>query len=329
MSHTLKLTPIAATSFERHLRAKAPVFLYHYTNHDGLLGIANSRELWASEVGYLNDAREFHTAVDMALERLNSELPPLGLFTLSPTHSPRQIAAKNLWHFTRKVTAERSRVFVASFCSNGDLLSQWRGYSGESYGISIGFHTTQLKQVALRKGFSLGKCIYDRIVQKRMISEVTETAIKRTLSIYDRKVQKRRISEVTETAIRRALSHDDEHEKAFRDFVASLSRIAVLFKNESFSEEDEWRLSFSADTTDQTDVRFRRGRSTLIPYVTLPFMQKRTSPVDHVYVGPCPNMGLSQSSVAWLLSKTNLLSRSRRSKAAQAARASQIPFRNW
>ena len=51
MSRTLKVTPIAATSFERHLQVKAPLFLYHYTNHDGLLGIANSGELWASEVG--------------------------------------------------------------------------------------------------------------------------------------------------------------------------------------------------------------------------------------------------------------------------------------
>jgi hypothetical protein len=305
VSDTPKLSPIAAASFERHLRSKVPTFLYHYTNHDGLLGIVNSRELWASEVGYLNDAKEFHTALDMALERLENELPPLGLFTLDPRHSPRQLAAKNLWHFTRKATAERSRVFVASFCSTGDLLSQWRGYSGGSYGVSIGFDADQLKQVALRKGFCLGKCIYDREVQNRMISEVTETAIKRMLS------------------------HNDQHEKTCRDFVGTLSRIAVLFKNDAFFEEDEWRLSFSTDTADQTDVRFRRGRSTLIPYVTLPFMQKRASLVDHVYIGPCPNMQLSQNSVAWLLSQSKLLNRSRPSKAVEAVRASQIPFRDW
>jgi hypothetical protein len=36
-----------------------PPILYHYTSQDGLLGILDSKSIWASKVQYLNDEQEF------------------------------------------------------------------------------------------------------------------------------------------------------------------------------------------------------------------------------------------------------------------------------
>jgi hypothetical protein len=36
-----------------------PKLLYHYTTLDGLLGILDKKELWATGISYLNDTSEF------------------------------------------------------------------------------------------------------------------------------------------------------------------------------------------------------------------------------------------------------------------------------
>jgi hypothetical protein len=47
-----------------------PETLYHYTTQDGVLGIVRSGELWATNVQYMNDRREFFLALETAAERL-------------------------------------------------------------------------------------------------------------------------------------------------------------------------------------------------------------------------------------------------------------------
>jgi adenosylmethionine-8-amino-7-oxononanoate aminotransferase len=44
--------------------------LYHYTSQAGLLGIINSKVLWASNIFYLNDTTEFAYFVDLADDSL-------------------------------------------------------------------------------------------------------------------------------------------------------------------------------------------------------------------------------------------------------------------
>jgi hypothetical protein len=44
--------------------------IYHYTGQEGLLGIGNKREIWASHAQYLNDQLEFKYAVGIALEEV-------------------------------------------------------------------------------------------------------------------------------------------------------------------------------------------------------------------------------------------------------------------
>lgn len=37
--------------------------LFHYTDTHGLMGIINSRALWATDINFLNDSDEFHAGV--------------------------------------------------------------------------------------------------------------------------------------------------------------------------------------------------------------------------------------------------------------------------
>jgi hypothetical protein len=123
-------------SFDK-FRGPLPRFLYHYTGLDGLLGIVEKSELWATNVNYMNDATEFRIALKMTAEKLSKEA------NYAPSNSQRKQTACTL---KKEIThIEERRISAICFCSNGDLLSQWRGYSGRSYGFSVGFNPESLK----------------------------------------------------------------------------------------------------------------------------------------------------------------------------------------
>src|SRR5437660_71112 len=56
------------------------------------------------------------------------------------------------------------------FCDDPDLLSQWRGYSGDNSGFAIGFNSTSLSRIANGYGGRLGHCIYKREDQKETVN---------------------------------------------------------------------------------------------------------------------------------------------------------------
>ncbi len=56
------------------------MLLWHYTNLSSLLGIIESKELWATDLRYLNDRTEFAYGLEQVLnvlrdERLNDGKP--------------------------------------------------------------------------------------------------------------------------------------------------------------------------------------------------------------------------------------------------------------
>ena len=48
--------------------------LYHYTTQEGLLGIIKNKEIWATQTQYLNDAREYRHAIDVATSEIDKRL---------------------------------------------------------------------------------------------------------------------------------------------------------------------------------------------------------------------------------------------------------------
>jgi hypothetical protein len=60
--------------FIEYSQQEPPEILYHYTDQDGLLGIMEKDQLWATKMQYMNDATEFGASLDLARERLQSLL---------------------------------------------------------------------------------------------------------------------------------------------------------------------------------------------------------------------------------------------------------------
>jgi hypothetical protein len=133
--------PIFSPAFAEHFQQAPTEFLYHYTDQTGLLGIIESRSLWATNISYMNDATEFGLSVRLIRDRLLAELET----KIEPGRSPetdtghlneRQNRARELLKHT---VSDASPIHVICFCEKGDLLSQWRGYAGAGYGYSLAF----------------------------------------------------------------------------------------------------------------------------------------------------------------------------------------------
>jgi hypothetical protein len=104
-----------------------PKILWHYTDLEGFRGIVNSKQIYATNVRYLNDKEEFDHALTRAKQLLLEMLP------LEDADPPlvRQLVADTFEEiFTRgPLCPANLSLFTASFTKNGDQLSQWRGYS--------------------------------------------------------------------------------------------------------------------------------------------------------------------------------------------------------
>jgi hypothetical protein len=286
-------TDYTPPTFTRHVKTKPPDTLYHYTGQLGLLGITQTAELWATKIQYMNDATEFHRALSMACNQLDVMVSDLS----------NDLARKAACQKLRGSLSGLGdiNIFVACFCEHGDLLSQWRGYSENSAGCSIGFDAQQLDESASRDGFILGRCIYDGAVQREIITEM--------------------------------ITHIVEEEVAGRanwgfhgPLAEVLFRCGAFFKDLSFDQEKEWRMV--SPTTDFRHDRlcFRTGRSMITPFYKLPIRHDGRLPIRHVIVGPCPHMELSKSAVTALLMQAGLYGPL---QGQQIVVGSKIPFRNW
>lgn len=56
-----------ANLHNRLTRTHKPRTLYHYTSDSGLLGIIETKSIWATNVRYLNDSKEYALALDRSM----------------------------------------------------------------------------------------------------------------------------------------------------------------------------------------------------------------------------------------------------------------------
>lgn len=286
--------PFEPPAFDQHFEKSPPDVLFHYTGQVGLAGIVEKAELWATKIQYMNDATEFGLALGLARQHLEAIIN-------NTHHMGQKSAAVALLGSLNGI--EDINLFAACFCEGPDLLSQWRGYAGGEHGYAIGFSTDVLIQVAERDRFTLGRCIYDPAIQRQIVEEAVAHCIDNELSL----------------AVERRFG--------FHGPLADiLFRCGVFFKDGSFRDEKEWRLVSSTVLYCEDKIKFRSGKSMLLPYDALPIKNDDQLPIEFVAVGPCPHMELSKSAVTALLmrygNRTPLQGR-------QIALGSVVPFRDW
>jgi hypothetical protein len=117
--------------------------LYQYTSLDGLLAIAKTKTLRLSHVLYQNDSSEYYHGLNL-IKEVAAEI--------SPSHIAIGVADELINNMSW------IDVFTASFTTEPDLLSQWRGYcpnGGCSYSLF-----DEVLSGTLHDSLTLSKCIY-------------------------------------------------------------------------------------------------------------------------------------------------------------------------
>lgn len=261
------------------------MILYHYTDQIGFMGIFNSRVLWATKVHYLNDKSEYYLATKIAsriiVDRISVIYGKLesGLSSGEFENNLKMLFAYQAFN-SRIEAIFDINLCVCSLTEQGDLLSQWRGYSKNIGGYSIGFDLEEIKAIAKKNGFDLVKCIYDESVHQEKVELIINKAI--------------------EIAI---MEEGDFFEKQCANyFEEELIKLAPTLKDKSFSEEAEWRLVSIVPTK---DLAFRPGKSMIIPYSNISLGDKKElrRALKEVIVGHTPDVVLAQRATKLFLIK--------------------------
>jgi hypothetical protein len=313
--------------------------LYHYTTAIGLEGIVRSQRLWATHIGYLNDAEE-HTGFfvrrlpqllaqpsrEAVEELLETEEGQAAIATVGGPDRAVTDFQRDLSESAQRITLQMNEPYVVSFCSGNahlmphdGLLSQWRGYGADG-GYAIVFDAARLETMLIEKE---GRA-FD--YQFANFSDVD----------YDFP------ESVGRPAHPERLAWERDVQNAFKRFILTLDQkcldslhipmagLSSRYKHYGFSEEAEVRIVAMpvSDAVYEMEVRlatakdklhelrarkpinFRERRGQLIPYIKL-FGPGRNGPDDklpirRILVGPHPDRMKRATAVRALLRELGL-----------------------
>jgi hypothetical protein len=243
-----------------------PSILYHYTDAHGLLGILQTHDLWATNVLYLNDAKEVHYGHELGQDFIN------GFSTDSRIYRNLR---RGLGYFASMTSQANVNNYVVSFCAKPDLLSQWRAYGHNGTGFAIGFDRAELAEM-LDPGntyqiFSLFPLVYGEGLQRELLSEFAAVMEK--------------YCDESSTA--------DLHWEDLRPWL----NLILKCKHPLFREENEWRLSLvRLQPCGKPLYRVKDGN--IVPYEKI---KLRVKAVVSVQVGPTADPDIAERVVRDLL----------------------------
>jgi hypothetical protein len=290
---------------------KTEKILFHYTTHEGLLGITESASIWGTNILYLNDFSEFNYAKNLLLKELKNLCESGPIFTKVNTADESVgffliEAIEN--NINRLLPSTHFNFFVCSFSEDCDLLSQWRGYGSNGCGYSIGFSLSNLADIVNRCNFFIKPCIYDKNKHIKEINGLLQ------------KLTERFVVEI-KSANDIGAAWDMKSKLLAADFFIDFIRLAPFLKHPKFAEEKEWRIMASLKGEDDGKLfKFRAGKTMILPYIEIPLpMTDERLLIDELYVGPTNEPKLSILSVELLLKSRNVRYRK--------INSSTIPFR--
>lgn len=259
--------------------------LWHYTNYTGMKGILENKQIWATDAHFLNDSMELHETVN----EIDKILSRMATSTDSEIQSKLCMIKFATGSQHPDVYVPKKGPYIASFCENGDLLSQWRGYAHEG-GFALGFNTDCLDKCAEQ--------VYGNLYQVRYLKHGI-------------------------------LANEDiaSHGKD-RKLLLIAGRLA-RYKHAAFHEEKEWRIIIEHKDEAVggkspfvrhkiPDVLLRDGAFGRTPYMAIPI----NFPAQ-ITIGPGPNQDLTRRALE--IELENLQTKS--GKNPPSVSCSRIPYR--
>jgi hypothetical protein len=218
---------------------KADGILYHYCSNASFLSIISTRTVWASEYSLSNDALEGKWIRKVVEECCNDG----------------GLSASQLGVVLKEFDTFTSMHGAAGIClsEEGDLLSQWRAYSENGAGVSIGFDSAAFYEEpeppapppALPP---LSKVIYEVATQKQIIAPNIDQICKLLKSGAD-------VATYRDVEMPDGVKLQVNENETLNMTIVTLLALLYAFKNPAFGEEREWRGSNIVGMIAELDVK--------------------------------------------------------------------------
>jgi len=262
-----------------HPRDFLPEKLCHYTSASGLLGILRSGVLRGSNFAYLNDSSEIRYGDRIVREVLDQ------YFGESRERRAQQVLQVTIGAM-EKITSH-IEFYLACFCTEADLLSQWRGYGTSADRYCIIFDPDELHNGTQAPEIYFDRVIYERDEQIASVTGVLDRALQaaQDMTRLDQAQQKECAKGICNTLFQR------------------LVRIMCFFKHHGFHEEKEWRAVHWLQDIGKVNFETRGG--SIRPYIDL-FLGSDDPPklpIREVIVGSSAVVAQSRKSVELLIEK--------------------------
>lgn len=255
-------------------------WLFHYTNSQGVVGMLDDGVFWATDANYLNDYKEIQLGIDYANNWLE----------LNKTSIDQEVAKRLKLNFDPNPGSQSGqRMFVCSFSTEKDSLSQWRAY-GKGGGYAIGFHREYLEKKAAQLGLRLEKCVYEHDFNNNPIQEY--------------------LTKLLDDGF-----FDDFNTEKLNIVCIGVKQKCIVLKGDGFKEEMEWRIfpnwNFGEKFRGKQFFRIREG--VFVPYVKFDLFpateeekyiqtgQDSKSPVLRIMIGPTPHKDLARNGLGKML----------------------------
>ncbi len=237
-----------------------PGIYYHYTSLETLWAILETETLRATQARFSNDSEEIKKGVRI-LEELCSQ----------SGGGPLEKYANRL----KNGDGEDIDCYIACFCGDSDVLSQWRGYC-RSDGVSVGFAFDETRPCYYFKDADDD----EQVPQAIRLYPVWYVAEEGKEDYKDKKIisEKDLKDELSERLEELDKLYDEQTCKVFIDAAIP------LIKHAGFCEEDEYRLMIRNTPSEHGGkvpfplnkyVRYSEVDGTKRPYITISFGKNR------------------------------------------------------
>jgi hypothetical protein len=248
--------------------------IYHYTSLESLINILKTKSLWATNCQYLNDKHEAKYFSNILKSELKYELTKLKTFNSSLTDLILNIFDSNDY----KNHIDKS--YIISFTKSFDSLPMWK-YYGKN-GIIMEFETAILNKIYLNKNFSFKDKINNK-PQKICCANLFNDVI------YDYSFILFFFKDTINNIIKKfdyVNSKQNRYNEVIDDFLLSF-RLCFLYKDESYSFENEKRMVFVLNDNDVRKFeKFKVKNNLVIPYIDVLFEENGKLPLKKIIINP-------------------------------------------
>lgn len=263
--------------------------IYHYTTAEGVLGILDKSEFWATKSDFLNDISEINYTFNLFEENFLNKI------------KNEKVRTRMISQFRSKLDKETDLynkvlygTYIISFSTNQDNLLLWSEFT-RKMGYNLGFDIKDIRDAFNSKYETDGKFLLDNdfkvIYNKEEQIRILKKYIHWKLISNSDNVNMDSLENLDE-------SISDEIINYFiSDIIETCLFYSMFFKDSKFEQEEEYRFIFQAlhnseKVSINKEMNFRVKEGALCPFVKVPF--KGLNSLESITIGPKNNIDIAK-----------------------------------